>query len=418
MRLMKTETRNAMKTIFHPQSSIIAAALADLPLRIGWGEGSRVRCFPLVVILILLILSSSAPAATVVFTTNVTLTESDTTYDGQDIIVINATVSIDGSHAFNSLLLTNNAVLTHSACTASTAHRLDLLVTNQVIVSTNSRIDVSGKGYLPASPSGSASGGSYGGLGGDGHYTGKPTDVANPVYGDYADPEEWGSGGGGGYAGGGLVRLAAGTLHLEGQIFANGRDALYGGSSGGGICVAVSTLTGGGAIQANGGNNSNAGYGGGGGGRIAVYAGDYSQFSLTNVTAAGGTGNSPGGAGTVYVLQGTPRTHARFSVPGRVLVFPSNDYVFPLPCPFSDSIAIHFNKPIATNSISTDKFLIQGPMGAVVPTGISEVGDRLYRISFPPQTEQRAYRFTVLPTLLDKEGFRLDQNANGTPGES
>jgi hypothetical protein len=70
----------------------------------------------------------SAPAAT--FTTNALITEADTSFDGQDIVVSGATLTVDGRHSFNSLLLTNGAVLTHSPCTATVAHKLDLVVTN------------------------------------------------------------------------------------------------------------------------------------------------------------------------------------------------------------------------------------------------------------------------------------------------
>jgi hypothetical protein len=55
----------------------------------------------------------------------------------QDIVIDGATVAIDGPHAFNSLLLTNGAVLTHSPCTATEMHKLDLTVCDAVVVSAN-----------------------------------------------------------------------------------------------------------------------------------------------------------------------------------------------------------------------------------------------------------------------------------------
>jgi hypothetical protein len=45
------------------------------------------------------------------FTTPTTISETDTTYDGQDIVISGTTVAIDGAHSFNSLLLTNNAAI-------------------------------------------------------------------------------------------------------------------------------------------------------------------------------------------------------------------------------------------------------------------------------------------------------------------
>ncbi len=362
-------------------------------------------------------------------TNSLTISETNTNYDGLDLVISGAgvTVAVDGPHALNSLLLTNGAVLTHSPCTVSQTHKLDLTVSNAITVSTNSVIDVSGKGYLPGYTSGNTavgastglSGGSYGGKGGD--RMGNGPGYANTVYGDYADPSDWGSGGspeqGGGGAGGGLVRLTADALVLDGQLLADGANNGHGGNgSGGGIYVVTRLLSGGGELRARGGN----GYrGGGGGGRIAVYAEDWSGFNLASVTAPGGTTaeDNPGGAGTVWLVNGLSHTHVRYSIPGWLRVHPTNGLTFLHPVQFTNGVAIQFNKPIATNSFTPAKFLIQGPLGSVVPTGISEIGDRLYRIAFPPQTEQGTYHFTLLPTLLDAEGCQLDQNANGIPGE-
>jgi hypothetical protein len=91
-------------------------------------------------------------------------------YEGQDIVVSNATLTINGPHSFSSVLLTNNAVLTHSACTTNDTHRLDLTVSHEMVVSPDSRIGVTGKGYLPGYTTGntttgsSTAGGSYGGF--------------------------------------------------------------------------------------------------------------------------------------------------------------------------------------------------------------------------------------------------------------
>ena len=90
------------------------------------------------------LLVSSLEAAAITFTTGFTITETNFAYDGQDIVISGATIAIDGPQGFNSLLLTNGAVLTHSPCTITNTHKLDLVVTNEIVVSTNSRIDVSG----------------------------------------------------------------------------------------------------------------------------------------------------------------------------------------------------------------------------------------------------------------------------------
>jgi hypothetical protein len=117
-----------MKTLLHPRFSILAVTLAALPqlsalhpLRAGKRAGVRcpfVRSQPstfkpqLVACLLAAIaltsdvcpVTSGASAATVTFTSNVTISETDLAYEGQDIIVSGATLTADGPHAFNFLL--------------------------------------------------------------------------------------------------------------------------------------------------------------------------------------------------------------------------------------------------------------------------------------------------------------------------
>ena len=66
-----------------------------------------------------------------------TISETNTNYDGQDLVISGAavTVAMNGPHSGNpefriphsafSRLLINGAVLTHSPCTATETHRLD-----------------------------------------------------------------------------------------------------------------------------------------------------------------------------------------------------------------------------------------------------------------------------------------------------
>ena len=65
------------------------------------------------------VVGSSPLLLAATFTTAVTISEGDTTYDGQDIVVNGATLTGNGAHRFASLLLTNGAVLTHSPCMAA-----------------------------------------------------------------------------------------------------------------------------------------------------------------------------------------------------------------------------------------------------------------------------------------------------------
>ena len=73
------------------------------------------------------VVGSSPLLLAATFTTAVTISESDTTYDGQDIVVNGATLTVNGAHSFASLLLTNGAVLTHSPCTATVRTSFRLL---------------------------------------------------------------------------------------------------------------------------------------------------------------------------------------------------------------------------------------------------------------------------------------------------
>ena len=231
---------------------------------------------------------------------------------GGTLVVAGGTLTATNIQA-SSLLLTNSAVLTTFGPTATQVYQLDVFVTNAISVSANSRIDVTGLGYLPGYTTGNTtvggatgdSGGSYGGLGHNGFFYSGTT--ANAVYGDYANPDDWGSGGGINSSGGGLVRLVAGSLFLDGQVLADGQNQVswpgyYSGGAGGGIYVSVGTLAGAGQIRASGAMdnswNITSPFGDGGGGRVAVYAQDYSGFNLANITAPGGP---TGGAGTVYI---------------------------------------------------------------------------------------------------------------------
>lgn len=223
----------------------------------------------------------------------------------------------------SAIKVSNGGIITQLFTTATVVFKIDLSAATLTIDGT-SRIDVTGRGFLggrrPGNPffadgmtvgfqrgSTGRSGGSYGGLGGSFGGT------ANPVYGDFANPNEPGSGGGaadaaGAGSGGGLIRIVAQTMQLDGAIRANGGgvgccDAA--GGSGGGVRINVGTLIGTGSITTNGGNGQVAS--GGGGGRVAVYYQDATAFDFSRVIALGGLGNNApnGQPGTVFTQQQT-----------------------------------------------------------------------------------------------------------------
>ncbi|GAX59558.1 chromosome segregation ATPases [Candidatus Scalindua japonica] len=127
---------------------------------------------------------------------------------------------------------------------------------------------------------------------------------------NYSIPNELGSGAGQfGTSGGGLARIVAGSISMDGGIYSYGSDSgssvLAGAGSGGGIYIEAETIMGSGEIIADGGNSVNGR--GGGGGRVAVYYNDTSGFNMNNIRAYGGNGvsSSDGGAGTVYLKSST-----------------------------------------------------------------------------------------------------------------
>jgi RHS repeat-associated protein len=259
-------------------------------------------------------------------------------FEGRTIQVNGRTLTVDGSHTFTNLILLNGAVLTHSPTTGTTLNKLDITVTGLLQIDPTSRIDVSGRGYLggrqPGNPfagtgseagfyrgmtvgfqSGSTlrGGGSHGGLAGIFNVS---EGTVNPVYGNFRDPIEPGSGGaaasGTGGSGGGLARIVAQTLVLDGAIKADGGNGIFDGSggSGGALRIDVGAFSGAGQVTATGGNGVFGG--GGGGGRITIYYQSMSGFDPNRVSAFGGFG-AIGGAGTAY-LQGPTRENGELVV--------------------------------------------------------------------------------------------------------
>lgn len=237
-----------------------------------------------------------------IFTNSIIISEVNTNYDGQSILVSNTTVTIDGVHTFTNLYLANSAVITH---TVGNTNGLQLAVSDTLYISTNSSIDVSGLSTNNPNPN-SGVGGSYGGHGGriDGKESLK-------IYGEYTQPVDLGSRS---YDqnytfGGGRLKIVADTVIIDGEITADGDDArseyYEGGASGGSVWLVVKNLSGIGRIHSNGGKGGAVG-GGGGGGRIAIEYDQTNSFDLIqSVSCVGGlkqgTSTANGGAGTVYL---------------------------------------------------------------------------------------------------------------------
>ncbi|MEX2137833.1 MAG: DUF6531 domain-containing protein, partial [Pirellulales bacterium] len=275
---------------------------------------------------------ATVPAAFSAATVTISVNTSVRRIDSQASLSISGATMTTEFVVAPHLAMSSNSTLTTFDSIATTVHKLELEIAGTLTIDLTSRIDVTGKGYLPGRTTGNTidgaatvnGGGSYGGLGGIGTTSGSGNGVPNAVYGDYTDyaePNHWGSGGGSGGVGGGLVRLQAQTLQLDGQILASGFTPpdtggfAFGGGSGGGVLIRAGTLVGTGSIEATGSdgtqfvaqNAQGFSYGGsGGGGRVAVHAQDLSGFDAVNITAHGGLPgpggrSAPGGAGTVFI---------------------------------------------------------------------------------------------------------------------
>ena len=283
----------------------------------------------------------------------------------EDLSIDGTTVVLDGAHTFANISIRNGGILTHSAATATSESTLRLTVTGTLTVDATSSIDASARGYLGGRTVGNVTAGRASGRSGGSHGgRGFPWEgVPNQTYGDFRDPRGPGAGAAidkvGGGSGGGVVRIRAATLVLEGSIRADGGDGPGGGGggSGGSISIEVDSLQGSGSISANGGKGGIECYygcrvgGGGGGGRVALYYSASNGFDLTRVSATGGDNGDgdagPGAAGTVYVKHGGHAGELRIASPA------------------ADVAA--WTPLLADDALRDDRVVVAGPGVLVVP---------------------------------------------------
>src|SRR5438874_8555244 len=153
--------------------------------------------------------------------------------------------------------------------------------------------------YRRASLPANGSGGSHIGVGG---LWDPPT---ASTFGSVYRPQEAGGGGENpvGLTGGGIIRISATSIALDGSIKAEG-TSLAGnetrGGAGGSIWITTTSANGAGTVSANG---STAHYASGGGGAIAIESGSSSSLPWTMTAKAGASDfgiAKVGGAGTIY----------------------------------------------------------------------------------------------------------------------
>lgn len=213
--------------------------------------------------------------------------KSSSVYDGKGALRINA----------GSFIIKTGVIL----------HRTEIdFQVNLLQIDRGSTISTNGLGESETAMYGAASLGSGGGHAS----TGGGSNTGNS-YGSLYNPTMPGSFGGNsssggiGGRGGGVIKIAATTLLLEGSLECNGGNADEssgaGGGSGGSLNIKVSSLfKGGGSLVSNGGNGGGSG-GGGSGGRISVHVKQRTQFYGKTDASGGFSTASPGGPGTVYL---------------------------------------------------------------------------------------------------------------------
>jgi hypothetical protein len=253
------------------------------------------------------------------------------------------------------LALSETSVLTHPRTTTSYAAGLDLRV-GALTIDATSRIDATGRGHLGGDRAGlgavahapgfaagaeAGTGGSHAGTGGV--FASNGGGLPNPAYGNPADPNDLGAGGGSwggpGGDGGGRIRIVADAIALDGWIAADGgrsSGSASGNGSGGSVNLRTGSLSGSGFVTASGGTDGGGNHVGGGGGRVAIrYTGTLS-LPRENVRALAGDGYyGDGGHGTVY-FQSPAEPQGEIVVDGLGFAAPANSTGLPGGVEFSN----------------------------------------------------------------------------------
>jgi Bacterial Ig-like domain len=226
-------------------------------------------------------------------TSNRTITAFDSTFDGLSVIVREGvTLTIEGTHAFDRLAV-------FGTIAPMAAKPVDVTATS-LYVACGASIDATRLGYGTSTTHTGArnvtlvqQAGSHVGRGGG-------TALDSATYGSIERPREPGAGDIRNHPGGGVVRLSATSLAVDGAVRANGggHGGGEGSGAGGSIWITTAKLAGGGTIEADGGNGCWAG----GGGAVAVHHSDATS-TLPLLRARPGTSQCgfSGGPGTVFV---------------------------------------------------------------------------------------------------------------------
>ncbi|MCL1839585.1 hypothetical protein FWF89_01100 [Candidatus Saccharibacteria bacterium] len=222
---------------------------------------------------------------------------------------------------------------TNTAATV-TPNTINLDIGGLLSIVSGASINVNGKGFagtaaLNANPSNSgantgACSGTNGAIGGQygGHGGLQGGCVVSDPYGNSLAPTDLGSGGRARYttgnssavgAGGGVIRVNAGSITLGGSIVSNGNDAsatFAASGAGGSIYITAAQISGAGNLTANGGSAGGScsgtfNCGPGSGGRISVVTTGTNSLTTSQYQAVSGSRSAGGYAGAIAGAAGT-----------------------------------------------------------------------------------------------------------------
>ena len=82
-----------------------------------------------------------------------------------------------------------------------------------------------------------------------------------------------------------------------------------------------------------------------------------------------------------------------------------------------DHVILEFSQPLYSQTFTVEDVRVEGPGGAVRATGVAQLSQKTYRVTFVRQTELGIYTVTVGPDVLGLTGSPMDQDADGVAGE-
>ena len=83
-----------------------------------------------------------------------------------------------------------------------------------------------------------------------------------------------------------------------------------------------------------------------------------------------------------------------------------------------DHLNVWFSETINTGTFTISSVTIIGPGGSITPTAVTEIGLNCYRVDFPAQTTFGEYQIAIASNIKDIAGNLMDQDRDGTQGET